>query len=136
VYLMMMTAKKPADERSTEVLPHARRRTFTAKYKLRILLKADACTTPGAIGELLRKEGLYSSHLVLWRKQRERGQIAGLQPRKRGPVARTPDARDAELADLRDKVAALTARAERAEALVELQKKLASLLSTASGGRP
>ncbi len=63
-----------------EVVAKAIRRRFTAGYKRRILREADACTAPGAIGALLRREGLYSSHLTTWRKQRERGELAGLTP--------------------------------------------------------
>jgi transposase-like protein len=63
----------------------SRRRTFTAEYKRRILLEADACTRPGEVAALLRREGLYSSHLVAWRRARARGELAALAPRKRGP---------------------------------------------------
>ena len=93
-----------------ELVEQAKRRSFTAKYKLEILAKADACTTPGEIGELLRREGLYTSHLTYWRKQRKDGALKELgQPRGRKPA----DRRDQEIAEL-------TRRAERAEA--ELQK--------------
>ena len=61
-----------------------RRRTYTTEYKRRILKEADACTTPGAIGALLRREGLYSSHLVVWRRARGRGELAAVRPKKRG----------------------------------------------------
>ena len=67
-----------------QVAAKPRRRTYTAEYKRRILREADACTTPGAIGALLRREGLYSSHLVVWRRARERGTLAALAPKKRG----------------------------------------------------
>jgi transposase-like protein len=73
-----------------EVVPGAKRRQFRAKYKLRILAEADQCTQRGEIGALLRREGLYSSHLTTWRKQRDRGQLEGLTPKKRG---RKPDPR-------------------------------------------
>src|SRR5512136_749017 len=69
-----------------EVVAKATRRRFTAEYKRKILREADACTTPGAIGALLRREGLYSSNLTTWRAQRERGELAGLTPKKRGPA--------------------------------------------------
>jgi transposase-like protein len=66
-----------------EVVPQAKRRQFSAKYKLGIVTEADQCSQPGEIGALLRREGLYSSHLTTWRKQRERGQLVGLAPQKR-----------------------------------------------------
>lgn len=68
-----------------EVSEKARRRTFSASYKGRILEKVDQCTQPGEIGSLLRREGLHSSHLTKWRRQREEGVLAGLSPRQRGP---------------------------------------------------
>ena len=79
----------------TEVVAKAKRRRFTAEYKRKILREVDACTEPGAIGALLRREGLYSSHLVEWRKLRDRGELAGLEPKKRGPKARAQPAREA-----------------------------------------
>jgi transposase-like protein len=66
-----------------EVVPKAKRRRFSAEYKLRILREADACSEPGEIGSLLRREGLYSSHLSNWRRQRQSGTLAGLKPKKR-----------------------------------------------------
>jgi transposase len=67
-----------------EVVPQAKRRRFNAEYKVRILEEADACSEPGEIGALLRREGLYSSHLTTWRRQREQGHLEGLSPKKRG----------------------------------------------------
>ena len=81
-----------------EVRTKAKRRTFTAEYKRRILEEADGCTESGEIGALLRREGLYSSHLSGWRRQREAGELAGLRPKKRG---RKKDEEAAELARLR-----------------------------------
>jgi transposase len=115
-------------EQENEVSERPRRRRFTAEYKREVLKKADACTAPGELGELLRKEGLYSSHLASWRRAREKGELAGLEPKKRGPAAKQPDPRDRRIADLEREVARATARAERAEALVELQKKVAEIL--------
>ena len=69
----------------TEVTPKATRRRFSAEYKRAILAEADACTKPGELGALLRREGLWSSHLSTWRAQRARGEQQGLAPRKRGP---------------------------------------------------
>jgi transposase len=107
------------------------RRSFTAEYKRRLLKEADACTTPGAVGALLRREGLYSSHLVEWRRARARGELAALTPKKRGRKPIPVDPRDRKIAELERQLAHVTGRAERAEALVEAQKNLAALL-----GRP
>ncbi len=131
---MATSEKKSTNDPPTEVAAKASRRTFTAKYKRRILTKADACEAPGEVGALLRKEGLYTSHLALWRKQREQGVLAALAPRKRGPVAVEREERDETIEALHQQIGALTRRAERAEALVELQKKLAELLSTEPRG--
>jgi hypothetical protein len=92
-----------------------------------MLEKADRCG-PGELGELLRKEGLYSSHLTTWRAQRAEGTLAGLAPKKRGrkPAPKNPLA--AEVARLQRELRRALARAERAEGLVELQKKVAELL--------
>jgi transposase len=122
-----------------EVVAKASRRRFTAEYKRRILREADACTEPGAIGALLRREGLYSSHLTTWRAQRERGELAGLTPKKRGPAPMPTNPLAAKVAALEREVTRYKVRAERAEALVELQKKVAELLGTArppSDGKP
>jgi len=121
-----------------EVVAKAIRRRFTAEYKRRILREADACTTPGAIGALLRREGLYSSNLTTWRAQRERGELAGLTPKKRGPAPKPQNPLAAKVAALERAVSREKARADRAEALVELQKKVAELLGTAqpqTGGK-
>lgn len=118
----------------TEVSPKAKRRIFTAEYKRRILAEVDACTETGAIGALLRREGLYSSHLVDWRRCRDRGELD--TPKKRGPRPRTPDERDRTIASLERELRQQKARAERAEALVELQKKVAALLSLSSTEEP
>jgi len=108
-----------------EVVPRAKRRQFSAKYKLRILTEADQCTQRGEIGALLRREGLYSSHLTTWRRQRDRGQLAGLTPKKRG---RKPDPQAAELARLQRENEQLKARLEQAETIIEVQKKLSQML--------
>ena len=108
-----------------EVVPRAKRRQFSAKYKLRILAEADQCTQRGEIGALLRREGLYSSHLTTWRKQRDRGQLEGLTPKKRG---RKPDPQAAELARLQRENERLQARLEQAETIIEVQKKLSQML--------
>ena len=114
-----------------QVAAKPQRRSFTAEYKRRILKEADACSTPGAVGALLRREGLYSSHLVEWRRARARGELAALTPKKRGRKPTPVDPRDRKLAELERQLTHVTGRAERAEALVEAQKNLAALL-----GRP
>jgi transposase-like protein len=124
----------PAGE--TEVVAKAQRRRFTAEYKRRIVREAERCTTAGAIGALLRREGLYSSSLSSWRKARDRGEVEGLTPRKRGPKAEPPDPRDKRLAEQAREIDKWRKRAERAEALVEVQKKLALLLGTTLDSEP
>src|SRR5258708_34762880 len=116
-----------------EVTAKATRRRFTLEYKRKIVREADKCKTPGAIGALLRREGLYSSHLTTWRAARERGELTGA-PKKRGPVPSLPDPRDKKLAEQEREIARWKKRAERAEALVEVQKKVAAVLGTPLDG--
>src|SRR3989441_3231001 len=118
----------PVTQENVQVVAKPRRRTYTAEYKRRILKEADACTTPGAVGALLRREGLYSSHLVVWRRARGRGELAALAPKKRGRKPTPVDARDRKIAELERQLATMTGRAERAQALVDAQKNLAALL--------
>lgn len=113
--------------KDTEVSSKPQRRRFTAEYRRRIVKEAAECTQPGEVGALLRKEGLYSSHLASWRRAAEQGELAALTPRKRGAKPKY-DERDRKLADAQREIAKLKARAERAELLVEIQKKVASLL--------
>jgi len=122
-------AEAPLDT-ETEVVAKTQRRRFTAEYKRRIVREADRCTTPGAIGALLRREGLYSSHLATWRAARDRGELEGLAPKRRGPKVVTPDPRDKKIAEQEREIGKWRKRAERAEALVEVQKKVAALLGT------
>src|SRR5450432_3498603 len=112
----------PAGVPDPELVERAKRRTFTAKYKAEILAKADACTKPGEVGELLRREGLYTSHLTYWRKQVRDGALKELgKPRGRKPV----DRRDQE-------IAALTRRAERAEAELAKMKRVVEIQGNVS----
>ena len=113
----------------TEVPEKAERRRFSMAYKLDVLRRLDACRQPGEVGALLRAEGLYSSHLVLWRRQREEAAAAGLAAVRRGRKAGVTDARDVRIAELEKELSRVTARAERAEALVELKKKVSEILS-------
>jgi transposase len=109
-----------------EVVPKAERRIFTAGYKQRILAEADQCREqPGQVGALLRREGLYSSHLTVWRRQREAGQLAGLTPQTRG---RKRDEEAAELSRLRQENELLTRQLAQAELIVDAQKKLSTIL--------
>jgi len=116
----------PAGERDTEVKPRARRRTFTVAYKLRILRRADACKRPGELGALLRREGLYSSHLAVWRRERERGALKALASKKRGPKGPSPEAK--RIAQLERENQRLREELRRAQLINEAQKKLHELL--------
>ena len=120
-------------EPDPEVAPRAKRRHFSDEYKLRILAEADQCTEWGSIGALLRCEGLYSSHLDKWRKQRRRGVLEGLSGQKRG---RKPDPQAAEIARLQRENERLRSRLEQAEQIIDVQKKLAELLGTMSVETP
>jgi transposase len=120
-----------------EVVAKPMRRRFTAEYKLGVLRQADACSGRGEVGALLRREGLYSSHLTQWRKQRERGEHQGLS-RKRGPSAKQLNPLTDKVKVLERENARLKLRAERAEGLVELQKKVSEILGIElkqSGGK-
>jgi transposase len=118
-----------------EGVAKATRRRFTVEYKRKIVREADACKTPGAVGALLRREGLYSSHLTTWRAARERGELAGA-PKTRGPARRVADPRDKKLAEQAREISRWQQRAARAEALVALQKQVAALLGTPLTGEP
>ncbi|MEM6992153.1 MAG: transposase [Myxococcota bacterium] len=118
------------DEPTPHVVPKGKRRRFTADYKRRILAEADACGKQGETGALLRREGLYWSHLTSWRAARAAGNLAG-PTKKRGPKPRPLDDIERRIAELERENAKLRARAERAEILVDCQKKIAALL-----GRP
>ena len=108
-----------------EVVEKAKRRQYTAEYKLRILREVDTCQAFGEIGALLRREGLYSSHLTTWRRQRERGELEGLSPQKRGPKL---DPQAAELARLQRENERLRERLLKAEVIIEVQKKVSQIL--------
>ena len=112
----------PGEVPDPELVEQAKRRSFTAGYKAKILAEADACTRPGELGALLRREGLYTSHLTYWRKQRNDGALKELgKPRGRKPA----DTRDAQ-------IAALTRRAERAEAEVSKLKRVLEIQGNVS----
>ena len=108
-----------------EVVARAARRHFTAEYKRRILQETEACIQPGEVGALLRREGLYSSHLTTWREQRERGELQGLTAKKRG---RKADPQAAEIARLQRENERLKIQLERAELIIDIQKKVSQML--------
>ena len=112
---------------SNEVSIKRTRRKFNAEYKRRILRESDACSKQGEISALLRREGLYSSMLASWRVARERGEIAGLS-KKRGRKPHVIDERDRLITLQQREIAKLTLRAEQAEAVIEIQKKISQLL--------
>ena len=111
-----------------EVSERAARRRFTAEYKLRVLRDADACTGPGEVGALLRREGLYSSHLTTWRRQREQGSLAALSPKRRGRPAVPPSPLARRVAELERENARLTHRLQQAETIMAVQKKVSEIL--------
>jgi transposase-like protein len=118
-----------APERATSP-ERPKRRAFTAEYKLRIVREADAAVASGvegAVGELLRREGLYSSHLTEWRKQRECGSLAGLAAKKRGPKLRKNPLAD-ENAQLKRELERTKAELVKANTVIDVQRKVAALL--------
>lgn len=117
----------PSPRIPSEVSAKADRRRFTADYKRRILAEAEACTEPGDLGKLLRREGLYSSHLTGWRRQRDEAVAAALgQRRGRKPLEKNP--LTAEIARLQTENQRLQERLTQAQTIIEVQKKLSSLL--------
>jgi transposase len=122
---------------SPELSDRPRRRTFTAQNKLRILADVDRAVGTGGIGAVLRREGIYSSTLCDWRRQRDAGAFNALAPAKRGPKTIEANPLDAEIALLRKNNARLAQRLTRAEAIIDIQKKIAALLGiplAANGG--
>ena len=120
--------KTVASPPNPEVLAKPRRRIFTAEYKLRILKEVDDCTLEGEVGALLRREGLYSSGLSEWRKQRDLGLLAALSPRARGRAAAPSVPAVQELERLKREHERLQNRLRQAEIIIEVQKKVSELL--------
>ena len=116
------------DGRDPEVTERPVRRRFLAEYKLQILRQADACDESGQLGELLRREGLYSSHLNTWRKQREQGTLDALTPKKRGRKPRDHDPLIEENRRLERVNKRLVERLRQAEVIIDVQKKVAEIL--------
>jgi transposase-like protein len=111
-----------------EVVERARRRRFTVEYKLRILREADGCTKPGELGALLRREGLYSSLLSTWRRERREGILSGLRPKKRGRKAKPENPLAGRVVELEKENERLRKRLKKAEAILSVQKKLSEVL--------
>lgn len=124
----MPTAPTPGPPVDPEVLERPVRRRFTAEYKLGVLREVEGCGEPGQVGALLRREGLYSSHLTEWRRQRERGALAGLAPKKRGRVSPARHPLATRVAELERENTQLQRRLEQAETIIDVQKKLSALL--------
>jgi transposase-like protein len=118
---------RAAPRPNPEVVARAKRRRYTAEYKQRILAQADAAKGSGEIGAVLRRNGLYSSHLVKWRREREAGILEGLAPQKRGPKVKV-DARAVEFQKLQRENERLADQLRKAEIVIDVQKKVAMLL--------
>lgn len=119
-----------------EVSEKARRRQFSAEYKLRILREADASSEPGEIGALLRREGLYSSHLGIWRRQRDDGTLQGLAPRKRGRRTKAVNPLSKRVAELERENERLKGRLKQAEIIIDVQKKVSQILGIPLNDEP
>src|SRR5664279_2197944 len=119
-----------------EVVATARRRQFTSADKRRILEAADRCTQPGEIGALLRKEGIYSSHLSTWRRQRAADERAALEPQKRGRKADPAQTEDRRVLQLTQENDRLRRKLAQANAIIDVQKKLCALLGLSTDETP
>lgn len=117
-----LNGQSKLEVRDTEVVPKAKRRQYSVAYKTRILTEVDTCTEAGQIGAILRREGLYSSHLTTWRRQRERGELASRRGRPAQPET------EQELSRLRQENERLQQRLAQAEAIIDVQKKLSQLI--------
>jgi transposase-like protein len=122
------TPTLPAGLPDPEVPEKPRRRRYAAEYKLRVLKEVDACRAPGELGALLRREGLYFSHIKTWRRQRDEGALSGLAPRKRGPKPRETNPLARRVAELERDKRKLEKRLEEARIIIEFQKKIAEVL--------
>ena len=120
------TSREPAvPAPDPQLVERPRRRKFTAEYKVRVVREADGCSKPGEVGALLRREGLYSSHLSVWRKQRDAGALVALAKPRGRPA---PDPRDAQLANLRRRAERAEAELEKARRVIEVQGNVSALL--------
>jgi transposase-like protein len=131
---MAMSNDSEEADGETQVEPRAKRRVFSIQFKRSIVEQADACSMPGEVGALLRREGLYSSHLTDWRRERDSGDLEGYGRLRRGPIPKDPplppasDEQQRRIEQLERENQRLRLRAIKAEALVEFQKKAACLL--------
>lgn len=114
------------EPRTTEVVPKAQRRQYSLAYKKRILAEVDGRTEAGQIGSILRREGLYSSHLTSWRRQQERGEWGDASANRRGRPAKSEA--EQEVARLRQENEGLQQRLAQAEAIMDIQKKVSQLI--------
>ena len=121
-------AKPVANTADPEVAARPKRRTYTAEHKLNILRQADGCKEPGQLGALLRREGLYHSNLITWRRQREEGTLRALTPKKRGRKTQPPNPLASRVAELERENRKLKKAMKKAETIIEIQKKASELL--------
>jgi len=129
----IMSGGRGAPRPNPEVLARAKRRTYTADYKLKVLSEADTARGSGEIGAVLRKHGLYSSHLTKWRQERKSGILRGLEPQRRGPKSKA-NLLNGEIEKLRRENEQLTHRLRKAELVIDVQKKVAMLLGIPLAG--
>ena len=121
-------AGRPSGRPDPEVVAKPKRRRFTAEYRLRILEEAERCVGAGEVGQLLRREGLYSSHLANWRKARDEGALRGLRSKKRGAKPTTCNPLEPKVRELEAKVARLEKDLHKAHTILDVQEKVAGLL--------
>lgn len=125
---MNLERSGPSSVPEVEVLAQPRRRMFTAEYKVGILREMEKATERGAVGALLRREGLFRSQVARWKAAQKNGELSSLQGKKRGRPRRARDVREGRIQELERENRRLTRKLERAEALIELQKKVSDLL--------
>ena len=121
-------ASAPPARPDPEVIAKPKRRQFTAQYRLRILEEAERCRVPGDVGRLLRREGLYSSHLTAWRKARRDGALRGLSSKKRGAKPKANNPLEPRVRELEAKIARLEKELHKAHTILDVQGKVAGLL--------
>jgi len=127
---LIQLSKKDQDRPDPEVPVKKPRRKFTAKYKLGVLQEAENCTVPGEVGALLRREGLYSSNLTAWRKQKEQGILQGVTPKKRGRKTKDKNPLAQRVAELERANRKLQNKLKKAEIIIDVQKKISQILQT------
>ena len=127
---LISLSKKNQNRPDPEVPVKRPRRKFTAKYKLRILQEAENCTAPGEVGAILRREGLYSSNLTAWRKQKEQGILQGVTPKKRGRKTKEKNPLAQRVAELERTNRKLQSKLKKAEIIIDVQKKISQILQT------